>query len=286
MLVNALAKKTPRPNAARLYTRSITMATAWKIHVNPQDTGLWKVKQTDDAAEKASELLQQDLEKHHVFFNDIGYHNHIVHHILSLYGTGAPAHTLQAGYDANTAYQRPTYPAAPHVVQDLQSWAHAEAYLGKGAHYPDFLAFFQRDIAARGWHAVLVEYLFAGTAAADDLLVRLFAGVMHPLIQLLFAMEWEQPALVAEALAQTCVHQPSLKELLFRAEADANAAYGVGKVQQGERRSMPRIVALLEEAKGDEKISTALRVAEEKGMTIQEWLFKRAPRSWRGSWAR
>lgn len=38
------------------------MATAWKIHIEPQNTGLWKVKQTDEAAKKTTELLQQDLE--------------------------------------------------------------------------------------------------------------------------------------------------------------------------------------------------------------------------------
>lgn len=38
------------------------MATTQKIQIDPTDTGLWKVKQTAEAAKKASELLQQDLE--------------------------------------------------------------------------------------------------------------------------------------------------------------------------------------------------------------------------------
>lgn len=38
------------------------MATTQKIHIVTEDTGLWKVKQTAESAEKASELLQQDLE--------------------------------------------------------------------------------------------------------------------------------------------------------------------------------------------------------------------------------
>lgn len=39
------------------------MATPEKIHIDAQDTGLWKnIKQTDEAAKKASELLQHDLE--------------------------------------------------------------------------------------------------------------------------------------------------------------------------------------------------------------------------------
>lgn len=45
-----------------LYRRITTMATPQKIQIVPQDTGLWRLKQTDEAAKKASELLQQDLE--------------------------------------------------------------------------------------------------------------------------------------------------------------------------------------------------------------------------------
>lgn len=38
------------------------MATPYKIHVGPQDTGLLGYKQTDEAAAKASKLLEDDLE--------------------------------------------------------------------------------------------------------------------------------------------------------------------------------------------------------------------------------
>ena len=53
------------------------MATAYQMHVVPGDTGLWKVKQTDEAAKKTTELLQQDMKDHHVFFNEDGFHNHV-----------------------------------------------------------------------------------------------------------------------------------------------------------------------------------------------------------------
>jgi hypothetical protein len=60
-----------------LYRSPPTMATAYQMHIVPSDTGLWKVKQTDEAAKKASELLQQDMQDHHVFFNNDGFHNHV-----------------------------------------------------------------------------------------------------------------------------------------------------------------------------------------------------------------
>lgn len=156
------------------------------------------------------------------------------------------------------------------VVQELQSWEHAKAYLGKEKHYPDFLAFFQREIDAKGWEAVLSEYLFAGTESAEDLLVRLYAGFMHPLIQMMYGVEFKQPAIVAEALAQTCVHQPNYKEVLLQAEKNANEAY---RAEKG--TTMPRIASLLVEIRNDGKIKTALREGDPPNMV--PLLFKRAP---------
>lgn len=167
------------------------------------------------------------------------------HHLLTLFGTGANAAHLQKGFDDNAGYQRAPMPTHQHVVEELQSWDHAAKYLGKGQYYPDFLAFFQREIADKGWEAVVSEYLFAGTEAADDLLVRLHGSIIHPLIQLMFGMEWGQPAVVAEALAQACVHQDDLKEALFTAENSANEYYG----KAGESgKKLPSIASLLREA--------------------------------------
>ncbi|KAK0651821.1 hypothetical protein B0T16DRAFT_87862 [Cercophora newfieldiana] len=199
--------------------RLTTMATPYNIHIAPENVGL--CRQSEEAARKASELLQEDLEKHHVFFNEDGFHNHIPHHILALFGTGAPVSSLQAGYNHNTSYQRPALPMHDTVISDLQSWDHASAYLGKEKHYPDFLRFFQREIASHGSESVLTTYLFSGTPAADDMLARLYAGFLHPLIQLMYGLEWSQPAIIAEALAQTAVHSatPSLKSFLLEAES-------------------------------------------------------------------
>lgn len=192
----------------------------------------------------------------------------LVHLILSLFGTGATPSQLQQGYDHNTGYQRPAKPAREQVVRELQTWDRASAYLGRGQHYQDFLAFFQREIGARGWEAVLAEHLLAGTPSADDLLVRLYAGIMHPLIQLMYGMEWRQPAIVAEALAQACVHGPDYGDLLLQAERDANERYpGQGL--------MPSIVSLLDEAGSDPKLSKAVHVDDDA--KIRDGLLRRAP---------
>lgn len=62
--------------AAKPFDISSNMATAKKIQLSPQtDTGVWSRGVTEDSARMASEVLQEDLEKHHVFFNNMGFHS-------------------------------------------------------------------------------------------------------------------------------------------------------------------------------------------------------------------
>jgi hypothetical protein len=106
----------------------------------------------------------------------------VLHHILSLYGTGANAGFLQRAWDTNASYQRSPEPQHRPVVEQLQeSWeSHAKDYLAKEEHYPDFLLFFQGEIEKKGWRDVMSEFVFKGDAAADDLLVRLYSGKVSP----------------------------------------------------------------------------------------------------------
>lgn len=183
---------------------------------------------------------------------------------------------MQQGYDANTSYQRPALTPHQAVVTDLfQTWEHASAYLGKQEHYPDFLAFFQREIDAKGWEAVLSKYLFQkDSPSADDLLVRLFAGLLHPLIQLMYGLEWKQPAIVAEGLAQACVHKPDFKDFLLQAETNANEAYNASP---GASKRMPSIVAVHQEARADPKLSAAVEhVADMGGPRFADSVMRRA----------
>ncbi|KAJ8120579.1 hypothetical protein O1611_g10332 [Lasiodiplodia mahajangana] len=107
------------------------MATARTIQITPENTGLGHLKQTEAAAKKITELLQEDLEKHHCFFNKEGYHNHISHHLLSLYGIGASPADIQQGYDDNANYQRTPYEVHPDNVDELRDFEKAKAKLGK-----------------------------------------------------------------------------------------------------------------------------------------------------------
>ncbi|TRX89488.1 hypothetical protein FHL15_009657 [Xylaria flabelliformis] len=197
------------------------MASARTIQITPENTGLWHRKQTEAAAKKTSELLQQDLEKHHCFFNNMGFHNHISHHLLSLYGIGASPEQIQQGYDDNANYQRAPYQVHADQIEALKDFDKAKEKLGKEEFYTDFLAFYQGEIDKKGWKEVLNEYLFKGDERSEDMLIRMFAGFLHPIIQLMYGIEWAQPAIIAMGLAQASVHEDHLRKFFLTAEQAA-----------------------------------------------------------------
>jgi len=135
-----------------------------------------------------------------------------------------------------------------------------KTYLGSEKYYHDFLVFFQEEMDWKGWQEVLNQYMFKGDERADDMLVRMFGGILHPIIHLGFGVEFEQPAIIAEALAQAAVHDN--REALHLIESEKLA-----KAQSPDGRSDKSIVQLLgeiyTEQKGRVKYASQVYVTEE-----------------------
>ncbi|KAH7033090.1 uncharacterized protein B0I36DRAFT_361808 [Microdochium trichocladiopsis] len=248
------------------------MAITGTISIAPDNTGLWALKQSDAAAKKTSELLQQDFENHHVFFNQDGFHNHISHHILSLYGTGASIGAIEKGYKDNSSYQRPVVKPHDDPAQTLRDWETAKKRLGKEQYYTDFLIFFRAEIERLGgWQQVLQEYLFKQDDERSlDMLVRMHSGFLHPMIQLMFGVEWSQPTIVAMALAQASVHGDAPYRKIFLEAED-----GAVKNYQDKEKRMPSIISLMEEMRANEKIANSTKLSD--GNKIRDGVMKRAP---------
>ncbi len=93
------------------------------------------------------------------------------------------------------------------ILKDLHDHEKFHEYLGNEKYYHDYLVFFQGEIELNGYQAVINKYCLKGDERADDMLVRLHAGFLHPMIHLGFGVEFKQPAIIAEALAQAAVHE-------------------------------------------------------------------------------
>jgi Questin oxidase-like len=241
------------------------MATASHIELTTNDTGIFRgpVLNTE-SAKTASHYLQENHDKFHLFFNSEGFHNHIVHHLLSIYALGATEQDIRKAFDGNKHYQRPQYPVEGKVVQDMSDRAQFAKYLGQEKYTNDYIVYFQKEIEAKGWETVLNEHLFSGDEHAETLLVRMYAGFLHPLIHLGFGVEFKQPAIIAEALAEAAVHSDWIGKLLVPAEKAA-----------ARDKSEKDMVTLIKEVQASEKISNAAHW--EDGNKIRDGLLVRAP---------
>lgn len=93
------------------------------------------------------------------------------------------------------------------------------------------------------------------------------SGLIHPFIHLGFGIEFNQPAIVAEGLAQTAVHENwTGPRFLFPAE---KAAGGVGK------RGTKTLVQILQEIRADEKLASSASFSD--GNKMRDGVLVRAP---------
>ncbi|PSN59306.1 hypothetical protein BS50DRAFT_641026 [Corynespora cassiicola Philippines] len=161
-----------------------------------------------ESAEKVSDLLMLNHAKYHTLFNEAGLHNHIAHHLCTLWALGATPSQIQAAYDMNKSYQLPHYHHGASNAIKLRDPVFHKACLGKSEFYIDYLRYYQDEITEKGV-AEVVKRAFQEDEAGDDLLARLFNDLQHPIIHLGFGLEFDQPCLVAEAFASASTHDES-----------------------------------------------------------------------------
>jgi len=187
------------------------MATAATVSLTPDTTGVLHVPTSSlsqDSCTRVSELLQKNHDNYHMYFNQSGFHNHIAHHLLTVFALGATPPQIQEAYNDNANYQRPQFPVDKDTVSSMSDPWLFKKYLNNERYFHDYEIFFRKEIEkhAGNYGAMLQEHLLADTPQAKDLLIRMFAGFFHPIIHLGFGIEFEQPAIITEALAQAATH--------------------------------------------------------------------------------
>lgn len=254
------------PRKLATLPRTRTMATAAQIELSPAAAGVYHTQSiTAESCKKGSELLQQNHDRNHIYCNRSGFHNHIAHHLLTIFALGATPQQLQHAFDNNIGMQRSQYPVDTRNVQSMADRSKFKEFLGKEQYFHDYEMFFRKEIEAKGWQVVLNEHLFAGDEHAENLLTRMYAGFYHPIIHLGFGVEFEQPAVIVEALAQAAVHDSWTAKFLLGAEK---------KSQEGKTPNKS-MIDLLKECRTNEKIRDSPHW--EDGNKVRDGVLVRAP---------
>ena len=204
-----------------------------------------------------------------------------MHHLLSLYALGGTPDELQKQYDSNAEYQRNPQPLDESIVDELHDSAAFKKYLDNERYFRDYMVFFQREIEKKGVGEVVNEYLLKGDERANDMLGRTYAGMrmsfsfaettglsrsgfLHPIIHLGYGLEFGQPVVVAEALAQAAAHDNWTGDFLLAAEKQAKQ---IGKPKKS-------LFKLLEETRADKKLVESPHWQD--GNKVRDGILKRA----------
>ncbi|KAF7311794.1 hypothetical protein MIND_00189900 [Mycena indigotica] len=150
-------------------------------------------------------MLAKDAEEHHCFTNELGFHNHLPHHLVAAFDMGATHTLLKAIWDDETPTLKPIDRHGGEITAG--NWAER---LGEHRAYGSYYDFFKVQLAQKGASRVLAEYVLAPEANAGKkkMFGRFLAGAVHPLLQVGFGLEFGQDNMVAAGLAMAALTAP------------------------------------------------------------------------------
>ncbi|KAJ7816247.1 hypothetical protein B0H13DRAFT_2380529 [Mycena leptocephala] len=168
----------------------------------PIQPGVIHSAATYSSAKVLEELLHKDYVSHHCFFNDLGFHNHLPHHLVAAYDMGAPPALLKLIYEDLAPTLRPIDRQGEDITE--ANWT---TRLGERKAYGSYLAFFADQITKNGVQETFRRYVMAPEANGNEALMfaRLLGGALHPFLQVGFGVEFGQDYMIAEGLGMAAV---------------------------------------------------------------------------------
>lgn len=120
---------------------------------------------------------------------------------------GASPDLIDKHNDRNVSCALPPPKAADQdTVTGLRNLDNLSKTLGVEEYYQDLIFFFEGEIERLGVDEVLQQYLLGDSTFARDNYPRLYHGYVHSIMHVGLGLEFDQPSILAEGLAETVVH--------------------------------------------------------------------------------
>ena len=130
--------------------------------------------------------------------------------MLTLWALGASPDLIISHMKRNTSYVLlPPKFADEATVKSLLDPRSLEKTLGDETYYQDLVFFFEREIATLGIDEVLQKYILGDSDLARTVYPRLYHGYVHAIMHVGLGLEFNQPTILAEGIAEAFVHDES-----------------------------------------------------------------------------
>ncbi|KAK7047452.1 hypothetical protein VNI00_006683 [Paramarasmius palmivorus] len=163
-----------------------------------------------ESTQKLRDLLKLNHDNWHIFYDAVGRHDHMAHHLLALWSLGADAKVLQDAYDVHVPLQSPVGGEQAERITKENVFDH----LGDRTYYKAYLVFFSEVVREKGGVAAVEEYVFSDWAnfgsknvhgKHPEMLSRFIGGLLHSVIHVGYGVEFGLPGMFVEGLAQAAV---------------------------------------------------------------------------------
>ncbi|KAI9463459.1 hypothetical protein HD554DRAFT_2040980 [Boletus coccyginus] len=156
------------------------------------------------------DVLKDNYQRHHIFFNNTRFHNYITHRALAIYALGGPAAIIRDYYKRDSEIQRPVV-ESPHPITEENFVDH----LADEKFYQGYVSFFSEKVSEKGAASTLEEFVFSDkynfqqgrdANTQPEMLARLLSRLLHPLIHVGYGIEFGLKGMFVEGLAMAAVH--------------------------------------------------------------------------------
>ncbi|KAH0834191.1 hypothetical protein J3R83DRAFT_11503 [Lanmaoa asiatica] len=156
------------------------------------------------------DVLKDNHQRYHIFFNHTRFHNHITHRALAIYALGGSAAIIRDYYERDGDIQRTAFESPEPITEE-----NFTDHLGDENFYQGYVSFFSKQISEKGAASTLEEFVFSekynfqkgrNANAQPEMSVRLFEGLVHPLIHVGYGVEFGLKGMLAEGLALAVAH--------------------------------------------------------------------------------
>lgn len=166
-----------------------------------------------ESTQALRDVLKDNHERWHIFFNDKGFHNHTAHRALAIWALGADGAVIRAAYQHDSKEQRPAFRSPKPITTD-----NFEDHLGDEKYFHSYLEFFNDYVQKEGMDKALETFIFSRKFNIGNkkpqMLNRFLSGLVHSMIHTGYGAEFALPGTLIEGLAQTCVHRADVSKLL------------------------------------------------------------------------
>ncbi|KAF8439791.1 hypothetical protein L210DRAFT_3504231 [Boletus edulis BED1] len=189
---------------------------------------------TQESLAALQDVLKDNRQRYHIFWNDIRFHNHITHRALAIYAVGGPPTIIKDYYARDGEMQRPAF-ESPGPITEENFIDHLE----DENYYQAYVDFFSKQLSEKGAALTLEEFVFSekynfqegrDTNTQPKMLVRLMDGVLHPMIHAGYGVEFGLKGMLAEGLALAAVHLAYPKAGLPRSYFAPSSTDGVDHI--------------------------------------------------------